>query len=94
MKYIREQYTNEDMLAPVGSLPQAGAEASGPGLLHQKPSSLSGDMDMMSLVGPGKDKKGKLNDKKDDTKPKKKKGQKSYVVNKVLSFGDFMQDNA
>ena len=94
MKYLREQIISEDMLAPVGSLPAAGSPPSSPGLTHQLPSSLPGaGDDIMTSVGPGKEKRKKTKGVNSSIKPNKDDN-KSYVVNKVLSFGDFISSNA
>jgi len=75
----------EDMVG-LGDAGGAIVNPESPGQTMQTPGSLAGDMDTLSLLGPGR----KLTTKK-ATKKKKKKSTKPVVNSRVSSFSDFMQ---
>lgn len=78
----------EDMLAPMDSPSFQMTNPDGPGQIQQTPAGMSTDMDMFSLVGPGKtkdDKNSKRNKKKEETK---------FPSTKVLSFAEFAKNRS
>ena len=88
--YLKISRLEEDMLSPMDSPAFTMENPESPGQSYQTPLSMPSDMDMFSLLGPGK---------KNETKPKKrsKKKQKDQVSSvdftKVVKFDDFISGN-
>jgi hypothetical protein len=84
--------TNEDMLAPVGSLPSAGSpppSPHSPGFSHSVPGNtgVANNVDIGTQLG-------KTDNSTDSTKPKKKKKKKAYASNVIKSFTEFKSRKA
>jgi hypothetical protein len=89
--YLKISRLEEDMLSPMDSPAFTMENPESPGQSYQTPLSMPSDMDMFSLLGPGK---------KNETKPKKKRSKKkekdqvsSVDFTKVVKFDDFISGN-
>jgi hypothetical protein len=96
MKHVKP-YINEDMLAPIGSLPLAGQAPSG-GMDPMQSNIGGGIEDPYAMMGTGRSKKKKKTQADESSKKDKKKEDnnytKAYSNNKVLPFGEYLDSLA